>query len=221
MVMAKRDFPGGIKFPPKPMPMPLPGPLPGKTNPVDQAVFDLLDGDGNGKISGDEWKASHWTPERQQLFDADGDGQVSRREFTEARRLEREFNAKDRNGDGKLERKEFAPIFRKLPANPLWAKAGELKDSLKDKLAEAVGGAAEAAKHLSPLRPYKDRFATMDENRDGAVSKEEYFAARRQEQQPILKPWQPIHRVEPGESPLIEAKPLRLDPDQLKDIKGL
>ena len=102
-------------------------PLPTPTHPVDQAAFDVLDGDGNGKLSGDEWKRAGWTGDRLKAFDADGNGEVSSKEFMEGRRFEREFNQKDANGDGKLDRKEFfGPLFRKLGAHPLLAKVPEV-----------------------------------------------------------------------------------------------
>lgn len=190
MVMMKIDRPEMIKLPPRPFPVLQP------TNPVDQATFDLLDGDGNGKLSGDEWKRAGWTADRQAAFDADGNGEVSAKEFHSGRRFEREFNSKDLNGDGKLSRAEFLGVwFRKLNDNPLLAKLGGVKEAIGagEKLAEKAASKFDALiAHPGPAI-WRDRFGAADKNRDGAVTKDEYLAARRAETQPVLKPWPPIH----------------------------
>lgn len=196
MVMMKMDRPDMTRcIPPRPFPTLQP------TNTVDAATFDLLDGDGNGKISGDEWKRSGWTADRQKAFDGDANGDVSRTEFMDGRRFEREFNAKDRNGDGKLSRTEMMGVWlgqigRKVPflsdaigaGEKLTQTAEKLTESADAKLSDAIG----LKRPPSPFFPLKDRFTTFDKNQDGAVSKEEYIAGRRNESNRILKPWPPI-----------------------------
>ncbi|MNS81832.1 EF hand [compost metagenome] len=161
-----------------------------------QATFDLLDGDGNGKLSGDEWKRAGWTADRLTAFDADGNGELSAREFQSGRRFEREFNSKDLNGDGKLSRTEFLGVwFKKLADTPLLAKLAGVKEALGagEKPAEKAVAKLDAGfAHPSPTI-WRDRFSQADTNRDGAVSKGEYLAARRQETTPVIQHW-PIHR---------------------------
>lgn len=190
MVMMRIDRPEIGKFPPRPFPGLQPA------NPVDQATFDLLDGDGDGKLSGDEWKRAGWTSDRLTAFDADGNGEVSAKEFQSGRRFEREFNSKDLNGDGKLSRTEFLGVwFKKLADTPMLAKLAGAKEALGagEKLAEkAVAKFDAMIAHPGPAI-WRDRFSQADTNRDGAVSKGEYLAARRRETTPAIQPW-PIHR---------------------------
>ena len=210
MVMMKIDRPE-IKFPPRPMPMPLPLP----THPVDQATFDLLDGDGNGKLSGDEWKRAGWTADRQKAFDADGDGTITRSDFTQARRFERDLNHKYANGDGQLDRTEFlGRFFRKLGDNPLLAKLPGAKAAIG--AGEKVADSLDAMIGLPgrPVLPLKDRFKAFDADGDGAVSKGEYLNGRRKEtafprppifpgpivKQPEWRDQLPVRKLAPAEA---------------------
>lgn len=176
MVMAPIDRLRPV--PVKPFPLPV-------SNPVDQAVFDMLDGNGDGKVGKDEWKKAGWTDDRLALFDENGDGDVSKSEFLETRKFEREFNEKDRSGDGALNRLEFNGI------RPLLHKA---EASLKTSAADVLGGAkaiTDGIKDMMLRRPFpilKDRFAAADSNNDGQVTKEEYVAARRKETNLIARP---------------------------------
>lgn len=204
MVMMKIDRPE-LKLPrcfPAPLPQPLPQPFPLPVgNPVDEAVFDMLDGDGNGKLSADEWKGAGWAADRQAAFDTNGNGEISRDEFRQGRRFEREFTAKDRDGNGSLNRTELlGRVFRHLGDNPLLAKLPGAKAVLGAgaKVADSLDAMiALPQKHILPL---KDRFTTFDADRDGQVSKAEYIQGRRNES--ILNPTpigpifpHPIHKL--------------------------
>jgi Ca2+-binding EF-hand superfamily protein len=163
MVMAPIDR----KFPPlRPIPVFTPDTA------VDNATFDVLDGNGNDSLSQDEWKSAGWTADRFKAFDGNGDGQVSRKEFTDARRYEREFNSKDWNKDGELNRSELQGLIK-------FASAGI------SKMQDAVGGSAQAILKCMPSM-IRDRFATMDTDKSGGVSKEEYMKGRRREESPII-----------------------------------
>lgn len=174
MVMAPIDR----KFP-RPLPFPQPTPVLNQDTTVDNAVFTMLDGNGDDAVSKDEWTKAGWTADRFTAFDGNGDGKVSRNEFLQARRYEREFNSKDWNKDGELSRTELTGFRYYM------AKAG------LSGVSEAVGGAAKAMlKCLPPFHPIMDRFSKMDANGDGAVSKEEYIKGRRKEETlvPFYKP---------------------------------
>lgn len=196
-MLARPDRPV-IKFPPRHLPdFPMPVPQPDQAR--DQAAFDLLDSDGNGKISQDEFKRAGVPEDRQKLMDADGDGQVNEQEYTQTRRYEREFNDKDQNGDGSLNRDEMnpfhlTPLPQPFPIGTPWltklaAKAGLIEDK---------GGAAAAeGKAIGEPDPnstiwhnpgffpqLKDRFARFDKDGDGKVTKEEYVEGRRAENKP-------------------------------------
>lgn len=213
MVMMKIDRPEQ-KLPTRCLPMPLPMPLPQPGNTVDDATFDMLDGNGNGKIGADEWKGAGWSADRQKAFDADGNGDISRNEFREGRRFEREFNAKDVNGDGNLNRHEFlGRIWRKLGDHPVLTKLPGAK--------EVLGAGAKAADSIDAMMrrpfpmplPFKDRFSTFDGNGDGQVSKQEFIAGRRKET--TLRPSFPIHK-QPGQWPPIGKA---VEPIQLADLR--
>lgn len=205
MVMMKIDRPE-LKLPrcfPLPQPLPQPLPLPG-TPTVDDAVFDMIDGDGSGKLSADEWKGAGWTADRHAAFDTNGNGEITRDEFRQGRRFEREFNAKDANGDGNLSRTEFlGRVFRRLGDNPLLAKLPGAKEALG--AGAKVADSLDAMLHLPKkhILPLKDRFATFDADRDGQVTKSEYIKGRRNES--ILNPTPigpvfPIHKLPLRES---------------------
>jgi hypothetical protein len=211
MVMMKIDRPE-LKLPrcmPMPQPLPQPLPLPG-TPTVDDATFDLIDGDGNGKLSTDEWKGAGWTADRQAAFDTNGNGEITRDEFRQGRRFEREFNAKDFNGDGQLSRTEFlGRIFHRLGENPMLAKLPGVKAALGAgaKAIASLDAMFPPSKHLVPI---KDRFTTFDADRDGQVTKAEYIKGRRNES--ILNPTpigpvtpifpHPSHKLPPSSDPL-------------------
>jgi hypothetical protein len=214
MVMMKIDRPE-LKLPrcfPTPLPQPLP--QPGSLT-VDDATFDLLDGDGNGKLSTDEWKGAGWAADRQAAFDGNGNGEITRDEFRQGRRFEREFNAKDRNGDGNLSRTEFAgTIFRRLGDTPWIAKLPGAKAALGAgaKAVASLDAMFPPSKHLVPI---KDRFSTFDADRDGHVTKSEYLKGRRNES--ILNPT-PIGPVFPHP---IHKLPVRdLHKDVLADVSA-
>jgi hypothetical protein len=216
MVMMKIDRPE-LKLPrcfPMPLPQPLPQPLPLPGTPtVDDAVFDMIDGDGSGKLSADEWTGAGWTADRRAAFDTNGNGEITRDEFRQGRRFEREFNAKDANGDGRLSRTEFLGVmFRRLGDNPLLAKLPGAKAALGAgaKAIASLDAMFPPSKHLVPI---KDRFATFDADRDGQLTKAEYLKGRRNES--ILNPT-PIGPVFPiHKSPLREA-----GPDVLADVSA-
>ena len=141
---------------------------------ADRATHALLDGNGDGNVTRDEFKRAGWSQDRFKLFDADGDGKVSEREFTQARRFEREFNAKDGNDDGFLSRPEFEGIRRFI---------GDIRPTFE-------GAKDMVMRCMPPL--IRDRFASADKDGDGKVSKEEFFAARRKDEFPIRltpQPW--------------------------------
>lgn len=151
-------------------PVPRPITLP---NTADQATFQVLDGDGNGKVSRDEWVRAGWTADRFEAFDANNDGQVTQQEFMQGRRYEREFNQKDWNGDGKLSRGELNGF-----------------QNLMYKAQSAAKGIANAAiDKVDGFFPgFADKFGRYDTNDDGAVSKKEYFQARRREETIAIDP---------------------------------
>jgi Ca2+-binding EF-hand superfamily protein len=150
---------------------------PSTDNVVDRALHGMLDTDGNGKVSKDEWKKSGRDAESFKMHDANGDGTISEQEFTQTRQFEREFNAKDWSGDGALSRFEFEG--RKLFGS---IGGGVLKNF--EKADKAIGGAVEGAKDmmLRCMPPIlRDRFAQFDQDGDGKVSKAEYVEGRRNE----------------------------------------
>ena len=133
-----------------------------RENTSDKAAFTVIDGNGNGKVSRDEWGRAQWDSQRFRAFDANDDGSVSEEEFLEARTYEREFNEKDRDENGWLSRFEFNPI--KFFRNEL--------HGLADGAVEAV------VKHW---QGFKDRFASFDADGNGRVSRAEYIRGRRNE----------------------------------------
>lgn len=166
-----RKFPRPLPFP---QPSPLPFPIPTQDTTVDNAVFDMLDGNGDGAVGKDEWTKAGWTADRFTAFDGNGDGKVDRKEFLQSRRFEREFNQKDWNKDGELNRQELTG-FRYMLAKTGLSGA-----------AEALGGAAKSIMKCMPM-PLMDRFMKMDTDKSGGVSKEEYMKARRaEENRPII-----------------------------------
>jgi hypothetical protein len=132
-------------------------------NAADQAAFVVLDGNGDGKISRDEWRRQGWSAERFEAFDGNGNDAISEREFLQARGYEREFNQKDFNGDGKLSRSELSGIMR------LYNAAQDGIKNLGDKLGNIIRW------------PAADRFGNMDKNNDGSISRNEYIEGRRNE----------------------------------------
>jgi Ca2+-binding EF-hand superfamily protein len=209
MVMMKRP---GTEFPRR-LPSPLPLPFPSSSDAiVDKATFAVMDGDGDGKLSKDEFKRAGWTDERTQSFDGNGDGSVTEAEFTQTRTYEREFNKKDRNGDGALSRTEYSgfaiPILHKGVADLAKPWIDGVK-AVRDAAKEAVGGgAAEKAigepspngesllsgpkpdaivnpNILHPI-PIYDRFGAADSDKNGSLSREEYIAQRRKEDRPVI-----------------------------------
>jgi hypothetical protein len=181
-MLAKIDRPGMII----PRHYPLPTLQPDNT--ADQAAFTVMDGDGDNTLSKDEWKRAGWSDDRFKQFDADGDGKVSRDEFLQARRYENEFNSKDWNKDGALNRQEFEGFRYML-----------------DKVGGAAKDAMQKVANCLPFPGLKDRFQQFDTNNDGKVSKEEYMAGRRKEdQRPIY--WQPLLKDQLNLDSLSKAK---------------
>jgi hypothetical protein len=150
-------------------------------NAADQATFQMLDGDGNDKVSRDEWIRAGWTADRFEAFDGNNDGQITQDEFMQGRRFEKEFNQKDWNGDGKLNRFEMNGFQN------IMYKATNFGKGIANAAIDKVDGF---------FPGFADRFGRFDTNDDGAVSKKEYFQARRREESiqnpPIWKPRPPI-----------------------------
>lgn len=150
---------------------------------VDRALHGMLDTDGNGKVSKDEWTKSGRTEDAFKMFDADADGSISEHEFVQTRRYEREFNAKDRNGSGFLTRLELQGL------KYFGTMGGGLLKATEKAEATLAEGKDLALRCLPPF--IRDRFAGFDADRDGKVSKEEYVAGRRKEETRIIpfNPW--------------------------------
>lgn len=179
MLMAPFDRSKTNYLPPRnplnPMPLPNLGPDPSV---ADQAAFTVLDGNGDGTISKDEWTRAGWSADRFKSFDANGDGKIDQQEFLQARRYEREFQEKDANHDGSLDSKEFN----------------------KSSWFGSLGNAAAGIFRCFPIPGLNDngRFKKFDKNGDGKISEAEYIAGRRAEDsQPIAVPVGPIQPVKP------------------------
>ncbi|MDB5101000.1 MAG: hypothetical protein JWM80_5421 [Cyanobacteria bacterium RYN_339] len=162
MVMMQPKPPIGIQFPPRPITLP---------NTADQATFQVLDGDGDNKVSRDEWIRAGWTADRFEAFDGDGDGNVSQQEFMQARRFEKEFNQKDWNGNGDLSRLEMNGFQN------IMYKAKQMGNIAIDGINKCFPG-------------FKDRFGSFDTDGNGQVSKKEYIDGRRKEES-FIRPFQP------------------------------
>ena len=148
---------------------------------ADRAAHVVMDTDGNGKLSQDEWARSGRDAASFHLFDADKDGAISEDEFAKTRKYEREFNEKDRDGSGVLGRLEFQ-------ANKFITHFGGgvlHKMEATEKVAEkAFVGTKDMMLRCMP--PFiRDRFASFDTDRNCTVSKEEYIEGRRREERPI------------------------------------
>ena len=185
---------------PRPLPHPMPSPLPQSTDTlVDKLAFQMIDGNGDSAVSEQEWQKAGWTADRFEAFDGNGDGKVTQAEFQTARRHEREFNAKDRNGDGELSRLEMNGFHR-------------FQAGIKGKVEGALGGAKDLVKHL-PFPGQKVRFARFDADQDGSVSKAEYMAGRRKEENWI----RPTPLPGPILRPMPMPKPMPM-PGKLEDL---
>ena len=152
------------------------------TDVIDRAVHGMMDVDGNGNVTKDEWKRAGRDAASFALFDANHDGKISENEFAATRKLEREFNAKDYDGSGFLSRFEFQGIRHFGVIGGGMIKAVEKGEAL-------AGDAKDMMLRCMP--PFiRDRFASFDADRDGKVSKEEYIEGRRKEAFPIHRdPW--------------------------------
>ncbi|HEY9723178.1 MAG TPA: EF-hand domain-containing protein [Oscillatoriaceae cyanobacterium] len=161
-----RSKKNGFPFPITPTPLPT---VPADPSVADQAAFTVLDGNGDGSVSKDEWTRAGWTADRFQAFDANGDGKISQDEFLKARSDERDFQDKDTNHDGSLTEKEF-----------------ESQGTWLSKLGGAVQNAIGFFPGSGQLMTQAQRFKKYDKNGDGKVSEAEYIAGRRAEDsQPV------------------------------------
>lgn len=141
---------------------------------VDRATHAMLDGDGSGKVSRDEWARAGWSADRFAAFDADGDGSITQTEFSNGRRYEREFDSKDWNKDGGLSRLEFNGL--KLYVNNHFSAVG----GGMLKAFEQGGKLTDTMLRCMPPM-IRDRFMSYDTNRDGEVSRNEYVAGKNRE----------------------------------------